>query len=120
MAEMNRWDIRHVYLYLVCFATLMMVIIGSVQLMNGLVDVLYPNTYLGPKAPPYTAMQQKDSNITQEEINRQTEEEQQRQEASMNRSKVINIVNSLALIGISLPIYFYHWRKIQHGERKID
>lgn len=112
MAEGNRWDIRHVYLYLVCFATLIMLIVGTVGLINGLVEVIYPNPYLGSKITPYD-IQQRNSNIPPEEINEQTEEEQRLQEASMKRSTVIRIVNSAALIFVSLPIYIYHWRKVR-------
>ncbi len=116
MAETNRWDIRQVYLYLVCFATLMMLIVGSVQLINGLVQVIYPDPYMGSKVPLYYDIKQQNSSISQEEMHRQIEEDRKHQELSMRRSQVINLVNSTTLILVSLPIYIYHWRKVQRKE----
>lgn len=119
MAETSRWNIRQVYLYLVCFATLMMLIVGSVQLIMSFVDILYPEP-LYPLAIEtkmrYTETQQKNQNISQEEIDRQLELESQQRELSMKRSNIRRVINSTALILVSLPFYLYHWRKIQHGE----
>lgn len=116
MAETSRWNIRQVYLYLVCFATLMMLIVGSVQLIMGLVDFVYPEPAYYPDAKFRYAEIQKNPDLTREEIDRQVEEERQRAELAMERARVRRIINSIALIAVSLPVYFYHWRKIQRGE----
>ncbi|MHB1044208.1 MAG: hypothetical protein ACYC0Q_15410 [Eubacteriales bacterium] len=115
MTEAGRWNIRQVYLYLVCFATLMMLIIGSVQLIMSLVDFVYPEQVYIPDAKLRYAEIQKDPGLTKEEIDRQVEEERQRSELAMERSRVRRVINSVALIVVSLPVYVYHWRKIQRG-----
>lgn len=117
MTEASRWNIRQVYLYLVCFATLMMLIVGSVQLVMSLVDFVYPEQFYYPDAKArIIAENQKMPNVTQEEIDRQVEEERQRGESAMERSRVRRMINSVAFIVVSLPVYVYHWRKIQRGE----
>ena len=117
MAGTSRWNIREIYLYLVCFATLMMLIIGAVQLVMSLVDFLYPEPppYLPGEKLRYYEMAQKNPGLTPEEIDRQVEMERQRSELSLQRARARRVINSAALILVSLPVYIYHWRRIRHG-----
>jgi len=119
MAEGRQWNIRQVYLYLICFATLMMLIIGLVQLIMGVVDLVYPDPnmesqYLDTKIK-VSEMQRNNPEITREDIERQIQEDQARQKVSRKYSQIKSFINSLALVMVSLPVYLYHWRKIQRG-----
>jgi hypothetical protein len=113
----SRWNIRNVYLYLVSFATLMMLIVGTVQLIMGVVDLVYPDPTKGmgyyDAKMRMSDMQQKNPNITQEDFEKQIQEEKQNQEAAWHYQKIRSFINSLILVLVSLPIYLYHWRKIQ-------
>ncbi|HBC93072.1 MAG TPA: hypothetical protein DCZ10_09295 [Pelotomaculum sp.] len=115
----SRWNIRQVYLYLVSFATLMMLIVGSVQLIMGVVDLVYPDPTKGmgyyDTKIRLSDMQQKYPNLTQEEFEKQLQEEKQDQEAAWRYQRIRRFINSLALVVVSLPFYLYHWRKIQRG-----
>lgn len=119
MTEGRQWNIRQVYLYLVCFATLMMLIIGSVQLIMGVVDLIYPDPNMEPgyldTKMRVSEMQRNDPGITREDIEKQIQEERERQKVSQKYYQVKRFINSLALVVVSLPVYLYHWRKIQRG-----
>lgn len=115
----SRWNIRQVYLYLVSFATLMMLIVGTVQLIMGIVDLVYPDPTKGmgyyDTKMRLSDMQQINPGITQEEFEKQIQEEKQSQEASWRYQQIRRFINSLILVVVSLPVYLYHWRKIQKG-----
>lgn len=119
MAEGRQWNIRQVYLYLVCFATLMMLIIGLVQLIMGVVDLIYPDPNIAPRyldtKMRVSEMQRNNPSITQEDLEKQIQEENERQVVSQKYYQVKRFINSLALVVVSLPVYLYHWRKIQRG-----
>jgi hypothetical protein len=118
MAE-SRWNIRQVYLYLVSFATLMMLIVGTVQLIMGVVDLVYPDPTKGmgyyDTKMRLSELQQKNPNINQEDFEKQLQEEKQNQEAAWHYQKIRSFINSLILVVVSLPFYLYHWRKIQRS-----
>lgn len=42
------WDIRRTYYYLVCFATLLMVIIGAVTVVQNTLDLVLPREVYMP------------------------------------------------------------------------
>lgn len=113
---MAGWDIRRIYLYLVSFATLMMLIIGTVQIINALVDFAVPP----PKAYPLKIERVKElsnnTKLTKEEIEKQAAEEEARQEADQRHWRIKRLIESLALVAVALPTYLYHWRKIQKAE----
>jgi len=115
----GNWDIRRIYLYLVSFATLMMLIIGTVQIIDAAVDFIYPDPNSG--APPYYEMKAryKDANqdLTKEELQKLMEEERQRAIKSQKYYRIKRLVTSTSLIVVALPVYLYHWRKIQKAEQ---
>ncbi|MHB1419444.1 MAG: hypothetical protein ACYCX4_07605 [Bacillota bacterium] len=104
------WNIRNIYLYLVAFVTLIMIIVGTAKLIDGIVGIVY----LPPNSPaPIISKPPDSTNITDAEWEaRQIKD----QEANIQRERYNGIRNSLtsgALILVALPVYFYHWRKIQ-------
>lgn len=107
------WDIRRVYLYLVSFATLMMMVVGTVFMFQGVVNLAFPN----PQAEYELKMQRpvpEKSGITlrDEEI----KEEARQMQAQQRYYQIRQIIDSLIAILIALPVYLYHWRKIQRSE----
>lgn len=105
------WNIRTIYLYLVSFVALLMIIIGSVQVIQNAVDfVYYPAKYYsGPEvgAPPGG------QTVALEVIAEQKRADQERWEQQMRYDRAQRFAKSLALLLVALPIYFYHWRRIQ-------
>lgn len=108
----GNWDIRRIYLYLVSFATLMMMIFGTVTFFQRVVNLAMPNPdvyYTPAKMAPPEGETVKQS---EEEIKKQNEQEKERQRLYAIR----DMINSLILVGVALPVYLYHWRKIQRAE----
>jgi len=113
--ELNAWTIYH---YLVCFVTLMMIIAGAVQGVNNLVDYFWPpriswptlesvERHLGPEADEETIRQHL---------------EQERSEAQQNHQNrsLRNFLRSVIWVGIALPVYLYHWRRISRQNQVVS
>jgi hypothetical protein len=48
-------------------------------------------------------------------VEAQVEKEMERQAASDRYYRIRQLINSLAMVLVALPVYLYHWRRIQHG-----
>lgn len=113
----SKWDIRKIYLYLVSFATLMMMIFGTVQFLQGIVNLSFPNpgnTYyeLEMKYGP----NDKADKPSPAELKERAEAEK----AQQRYYEIRSMINSLILLLVALPVYLYHWRKIQSSEKIIE
>ena len=111
------WNIRTIYLYLVCFVTLIMMIIGTVQTVDAIVTLAYPPPLYYP-TPEELKMQAPNQNVPVEVLQERARIEQQRQEQQVRYERVRFLAGALALLVVALPIYMYHWRKVQE-EAKI-
>jgi len=118
------WDVRQTYYYLVCFATLLMIIIGSVQLVRNTLDLVFPEEhYRMTPIDAYERYQRPGGNAavetpyTREEIEQMAEEEAARGERQARRRALRNLLGNLALILIATPVYLYHWRKVRAVEQ---
>lgn len=113
---MAGWDIRRIYLYLVCFATLIMMIIGTVQILQGLVDfAMKPPNETAPKTMRVEELT-KNTKLTKAEIDKQIKEEDARAEENQRYWRIRRLIDNLAMIVVASPIYVYHWRKVQRSE----
>ncbi len=118
------WDIRKTYYYLVCFAMLIMLIVGSVQVVQNSLDLIFPeeayrmspidmyHRYPQPAGEPSA-----EAPYSRQELEVMAEEESERMQRQAQRRALRNLIGSLALILISAPVYFYHWRKVRTDER---
>lgn len=102
MAAQDRFSLRNIYLYLVCLITLIMTIFALVSVVRNTVELLYPDPGAQVFAP-------KEAGVSPEEMARQ--EESMRE--STRRWAVINLVGSGTMLVIAVPVYAYHWRRIQ-------
>ncbi len=109
--ELNAWTIYH---YLVCFVTLMMVIVGTVQMASNLLD------YFLPARVPWPTLESVGMRLgpeaDEETIRRIFEEERSQSQQDMRHRQVRSAFNSLAWIAVALPIYILHWRRITRHE----
>lgn len=108
----REWNVRTVYLYLVCFVTLMMIAFGTVQLIRTAVAFLYPEPTYYP-GPAEIKMRLRSENVPPELIEEQVRFEQERQEQQTEYQRARRLAESLALVLVGLFIYLYHWRWIQ-------
>jgi hypothetical protein len=109
MASHDRLSLRNLYLYLVCVITLVISIFAAVSVVRNTVELLYPDPgYYGFEVPP------KEPGVT-------AEEQQRRQRAaveSQRRQAVLGLVSSGTLLLLAVPLYAYHWRRVQ-AERPV-
>lgn len=99
----RRWDLRALYLYLVCLITLIIVIFSAASLVRNIVELAYPDPY----ASGYVG--DRPSGMSQMEWERQ----QRASQDSARRNDVLALVGSVTLLGVAAPVYLIHWRKVQ-------
>ncbi|MDH7478710.1 MAG: hypothetical protein QHH02_01725 [Syntrophomonadaceae bacterium] len=91
-----------------CFATLLMMVIGFIQAADGLFGILYPP----PAETPFYA-KEPPAGMTMEQWQEQNRVSQEMQQQRERYYQVRRIVESLIMVVVALPIYWYHWRKIE-------
>lgn len=126
LGKIMAWDIRKTYYYLVCFATLIMLIVGTVQVVQNTLDLAIPDDAYRPSPMdvyqryPRPGAEPADAPYTREELERMAEEESERMERQARRRALRSLIGSLALVLIAAPIYAYHWRKVRADESGRD
>ena len=107
--------IRRIYLYSFAFLGLVLMVFGAVRLLDLGLKVyvfkqadqyaIYP-AYPEKLAPEATisAQEKEDVRIREEEARAQNTTSQRQSTAS----------NSIAMIIVGLPLFFYHWRKVNN------
>lgn len=117
------WDARKTYYYLVCFATLIMMIVGGVQLVRSALDLTFPeehfrmspmDVYERYQRPPAGAGN--DAPFTREELIEMADQEASRMERQARRRALRSLIGNIALLLIAAPVYLYHWRQVRHDE----
>lgn len=103
-----KWSIKLLYLYLFSFVGLLIVVIGSIQMVN-----LGLKTYVFKDIDRYEIYI--DKSMPGSERESQVEAEA-RQERESRRQRERELVNSISMITVGLPLYLYHWKKIQKGK----
>ena len=123
-ANVMAWDIRKTYYYLVCFATLIMVIVGSVQIVQNILDLAIPEEPYRPTAiDMYQRFQRPagegvdDAPYTRAELEQMAEEEAETMRRQSRRRALRSLLGSIALVMIAAPVYMYHWKKVRADER---
>lgn len=121
----SNWDIRRIYLYLVSFATLMMMVFGTVSAVQGAINLAYPNPvpYYPETPAKYADVARNDPKLTDAEIKsqiatdkKQAEENRKNALKSDRYNRIMQIINNFALLAVASPVYFYHWKKVQRSE----
>jgi hypothetical protein len=108
MTLSDRASLRSVYLYLICLVTLIMTIFAAVSVVRNVVELAYPDPgYYGfePAYAPGGEPQQVDA--------QERERREQAAEDSQQRAAVISLVGSGTMLLIAVPVYLYHWRRVQ-------
>lgn len=107
-----KWDIEHVYFYLVSFIAMILLIIGAVTLTQTVIAYLTPV----PLDYQYVIDEAGMKNWEEEFGPGLVQQEKERFEtiARVNEQRTLlkNLFGALSYILIALPLYLYHWRKI--------
>jgi hypothetical protein len=115
------WDIRKTYYYLVCFATLLMVLIGAVQVVHRVLDLALPREAYAPsRIDLYERFRGRmqtgpgeEVPYTRAELEQMAREEAARFQREQRRNDLRNLFGSLAMVVIAGPVYLFHWRKVR-------
>lgn len=107
-----KMNIRLLYLYLFSFVGLLIVVIGSVNIIN-----LGIKTFIFKDADRYEFYDYPMEKTSPDVVVPSVEELQARQEREMKRQRQRELSNAIAMISVGAPLYLYHWKTIQ-GEDK--
>ncbi|MDQ0199895.1 hypothetical protein [Neobacillus ginsengisoli] len=102
--------IRHLYTYLVLFATLMMVIGGGISIFMAAADLISPPSYYQnyqDYKQMYDQGKTENKNISETEIRANYDQTVKDEKNRMKESAKNQIIKSLGFIVIPLPIFLY-------------
>lgn len=104
--------LRNIYLYLVSFVTLMMILGGLIFTVQNATDVLFPTNYYYETYPV-----DKTGNLSDEE-KKIIEENQKRSEENRRTESKKSVAKSVAVVVVALPVFIYHWKKIEKEKKE--
>ncbi len=111
------WDLRGIYLYLVAFATLMMVVFGLISFLNNVAHFLYPLHYRY-----YITLMDLEAefiysgrDVPSLEVLRQIQTDRMEwMTGTADQSyRLRGIISTMALWLVALPFYLIHWKRIR-------
>ncbi|HEY0826584.1 MAG TPA: hypothetical protein VGE40_00665 [Bacilli bacterium] len=114
--------IKKIYVYVILFATLMMVIGGSVGVFNSLADILTPPTYhqsyeqYKNNMPPPKGNTQDNTEqpaLTEEQSRANYNDMVAQEKINIRNNAVNRLIKSLGWIIIPLPIFLYFQRRLK-------
>jgi hypothetical protein len=110
-----RWEPKKVYLYLVSLVTFIMLLVGSWNLVNTIVEIAFPvdDHYV---CPPHAGKDGGRTEPTEEDKQRCEEERERHKRNQQGWTKRRLIQNSLFLV-IVVPAYLYHWRAARRADQ---
>jgi len=110
-------NIRTLYLYLFSFVGLLILIIGSIQLIDlGFKVFIFTDADRYEFYPP-EYLKNDSSPLSEEEIAKQ-QQAQEIQQRELARQRQRQLSTSLSMILVGTPIYLYHWTTISKESRR--
>ncbi|GIW67688.1 MAG: hypothetical protein KatS3mg096_556 [Candidatus Parcubacteria bacterium] len=110
--------IKNIYLYLATLIGLTLIIVGSVQLIDlGLKTFIFKKAeevIVYPVYPKPVGPEGKE--LTEEEIKKQQEEQRQFEIKQREIEKQRKAANSLAMLIVGIPIFFYHLKLTKRND----
>ena len=113
------WHLKSIYLYLVCFVTLLMIVFGFISFLSNVGRVVFPDQYsyyyqtLMEMENEYVNNKQEVPAVT--EMERIRDERLNSERARARAYLLRDLISSLAVWLIPIPFYLYHWRKVREG-----
>ncbi|MBE3518751.1 MAG: hypothetical protein IMW97_00405 [Firmicutes bacterium] len=114
---MKNLSLRQIYLYLVSFVALMILVAGLIQTVMAIADFFIPQAYYEPgPADIYSRYKAMGSatEIPEEVIRQQIQFEKEQAAKNILASRYSNLRRALAYVLVGLPVWLYHWKKIQY------
>lgn len=115
------WSLRNIYLYLVCFVSIILIIFGLIGFMNSLTDIFLPTEYY-PSTVERMAQYNKDMNISKSDFEAQVAKEIEQNKTNQKNNKIREIIRNLSIFLVAVPFYLYHWKKIEssHSQKRSE
>ncbi|WP_034429220.1 hypothetical protein [Caldisalinibacter kiritimatiensis] len=116
----KKFNLRSLYLYLVCLITLIIFIVSLIQTVDNLMDVvlvndgyiqtyeIYKEKYRNRGDNPETVYSK-----TEEEIQKEYDAYVEREQDRQKRMNIKGLVSSISAALIAGAFWIYHWRKVQ-------
>lgn len=104
---------REIYFYIICMVSIVIFIIGIVQVYDGAINYVRPTTYTTKSSVASMYSQEQYKNLTAEQIDKLFQDEIN---ASIKNEKDMafkNLLRGVLLVIISIPLFAFHWRKAQ-------
>lgn len=111
------WQLRSIYLYLVCFVTLLMIVFGFISFLNNAARLLFPVNYsyrqtIMDVEREYLSQNRPVPPVAELE---QIRDERMQKELNNERIRFLrDLIGSFAVWLIPIPFYLYHWRKVKN------
>lgn len=100
-----KFNLRLLYLYLFSFVGLLIVVIGSIQMVNlGLKTFVFKDVDKYEIYPSYP--------VKEGDMVESPEVISARQDREATRQRQRELINSVSMIVVGLPLYLYHWKLI--------
>lgn len=110
------WSLRNIYLYLVCFVSIILIIFGLISFINSIVDIFIVTDYYPISKYEVLDPTGKDSAVTNPDYAAKLEQERVQQLELQKNNKIKRSIQNLSIFIVALPFYLYHWRKIELGQ----
>lgn len=98
--------IRIIYLYIVSFITLGMLVGGIISFVNSVTEYFYPTDYIFFREENVDKYDYKEYSLIDE-----SETQIEKENARIRQIK--EIATNTAIIVVAIPLYIYHWKKVQ-------
>lgn len=108
------WSLRNIYFYLVCFVSIILIIVGLITTVNAITELAFPDNYYESKI--YYDENEEKSGINREEFIAQREKEIESNKQNDISRRKRRVFDSLAMVLVAFPFYIYHWKKIQQDQ----
>lgn len=118
--QQNSPLIRKIYLYLFSFVGLVVIVIGSVQLIDlGLRIYVFKDAESSIRYPAYPqkVMDGSQEQLTPEQQAKYDQEQAEAEAKSRKAEHQRTLANSLAMIFVGTPLFLYHWRVISQENK---
>ena len=94
----------------------MMLVIGTVNLMQAAVSFAYPPPDYAPGPMELKMRITENKNLPAEVVQEQIQLEQERAIRSRQYERIHSLVQAFSMLIVAAPLYWYHWRLIKEDK----
>ncbi|KAB3535297.1 hypothetical protein F8154_06815 [Alkaliphilus pronyensis] len=123
----KNFNLRSIYLYLVCFVTLIIFVFGTIFTIERVVDIAVDGGYYYPTLEEYEQrymLKGPDGNtqqrLTDEEVEKRYEEYLTREKNRERKNDLRQLASSFSAMIVGGGFWLYHWKKIDNDNKSKD